>query len=71
MPSTIVESTSVKRIRSRLGLTQEQLASAMDVSTVTIRSWESGERVCGGPAARLLLLMMKNPKLVAKAAVTR
>lgn len=71
MPSTIIESSSVRRIRSKLGLTQEQLATAMDVSTVTIRSWESGERVCGGPAARLLLLMRKDPRLVAKSAITR
>ena len=35
----------VKDLRSRLGMTQEQLAHYLDVSFVTVNRWETGRRL--------------------------
>ena len=33
---------SIRRLRKKLGLTQEALARRLDVSTVTVNRWERG-----------------------------
>lgn len=47
----------VKRIRAKLGLSQRDLAAHLGYPTgQTISHWESGRKVCDGPAAQLLRL---------------
>lgn len=47
----------VKEIRSKLNLSQIDLAAHLGYSTGQIIShWESGRKVCDGPAAQLLRL---------------
>jgi len=56
----------VKEARATLGMTQKQLAEALDLSSTnsaeTVRSWEAGRRACQGPegvAIRLLVALHK------------
>lgn len=58
----------VKAARKALGMTQQQLADALELSgenaAATIRSWESGRRPISGPArvAIRLLVEQANPR---------
>jgi DNA-binding transcriptional regulator YiaG len=48
----------LKEIRSRLGLTQRQLAERLGLShRDTVRAWEAGKTPIGGPAALALRLV--------------
>ena len=49
-----VESTDVKAVRERVGLTQDQFAKLMRVSIKTLQNWEQKRRQPTGPAAALL-----------------
>ncbi len=44
----------VKQLRERLGMTQQQLAVALDVTVTTVARWEQGARAVG-PLATLAL----------------
>ena len=46
--------TTVKWMRTRMGLTQVELAQRLGVSQSLVFKWEAGVRVCRGPAQRLL-----------------
>lgn len=54
----------VKRIRSSLGLSQQEFAARFSLSLATVRNWEQGSREPEGPARTLLALIDKNPKLI-------
>ena len=43
-----------RRVRQRLGLTQQELSQSIDVSLETIRNWEQGKRSPTGVAKALL-----------------
>lgn len=43
-PDGVVTGMALSRIRSRIGLTQEQLAVAVDAPTDTVQRWEAGSR---------------------------
>ena len=45
---------NIAQERSRLGLTQRQLADKMHVSERTIQNWEAGKTVPGKPQAEAL-----------------
>lgn len=51
----------IRRLRQTLRLTQAELASILSVSTKAIEAWESGTRVCRGPALRLLEILERGP----------
>ena len=51
-----------RRVRKRLGLTQAELSSRIDVSINTIRNWEQGKLYPTGPAKALLKLLDKIPE---------
>ena len=51
-----------RRVRRRLGLSQAQFASRIDVSLETIRNWEQGKRSPTGAAKALLKVLDKAPE---------
>lgn len=57
----------VKQIRAKLGMSQQEFASAFGISVSTLRHWERGDRVPHGPALVLLNLVSKEPGVVLKA----
>ncbi|WP_216601350.1 helix-turn-helix domain-containing protein [Vreelandella azerica] len=57
----------VKKIRSQLGMSQNEFASAFGTSVSTLRHWERGDRAPRGPALVLLNVVCKELKAVLKA----
>ncbi|WP_237331774.1 helix-turn-helix domain-containing protein [Yoonia vestfoldensis] len=51
-----------RQIRRRLGLTQVQLATKLDVPIDTLRNWEQGKRYPTGPAKALLKILDRAPE---------
>lgn len=51
-----------RRIRQRLGLTQQELSQRIDVSLETIRNWEQGKRSPTGAAKALLRVLDRAPE---------
>lgn len=51
----------VRRVRLRLGLTQQQFARRIDVLLDTIRNWEQGRRYPTGAAKTLLKILDRAP----------
>ncbi len=51
-----------RRVRLRLGLTQQQLSQRIDVSLETIRNWEQGKRSPTGAAKTLLRILDRAPE---------
>ena len=62
-----VSSVDVKRVRSNLGMSQNEFASAFGISVSALRHWERGDRVPHGPALVLLNIVEKNPEAVLRA----
>ena len=62
-----VESTDVKAVRERVGLTQDEFAKLMRVSIKTLQNWEQKRRQPTGPAAALLKIVSVEPKLALRA----
>jgi putative transcriptional regulator len=60
----------VKNIRSNMGMSQTEFASAFGISVSTLRHWERGDRSPQGPALVLLNVVAKEPKAVLKALAT-
>lgn len=57
----------VKNIRSNMGMSQTEFASAFGISVSTLRHWERGDRVPHGPALVLLNVVEKEPQAVLNA----
>ena len=57
----------VKNIRSQVGMSQNEFASAFGISVSTLRHWERGDRTPHGPALVLLNVVAKEPGAVLKA----
>ncbi len=57
----------VKRIRTKLGMTQAEFARTFGFSVDTLRHWEQRRRVPEGPARAYLKVIDHAPKAVAKA----
>lgn len=51
-----------RRVRKRLGLTQQEFSRRIDVSLDTIRNWEQGKRCPTGAAKALLKVLDKAPE---------
>ncbi len=51
-----------RRVRKRLGLSQAEFSSRIDVSLDTIRNWEQGKRCPTGAAKSLLKVLDKAPE---------
>jgi len=57
----------VKNIRVKIGMSQNEFASAFGISVSTLRHWERGDRTPHGPALVLLNVVSKEPSAVLKA----
>ena len=57
----------VKNVRSKMGMSQTEFASAFGISVSTLRHWERGDRTPHGPALVLLNVVEKEPQAVLKA----
>lgn len=60
-------SVDVKNIRSNIGMSQSEFASAFGISVSTLRHWERGDRSPHGPALVLLNVVARETKAVLKA----
>jgi putative transcriptional regulator len=52
----------IRRLRTKLRISQGVLAAALNVSVATVQSWEQGRRRPEGPARRLLEILAKYPQ---------
>lgn len=57
----------VKDLRAKVGMSQNEFASAFGISVATLRHWERGDRTPQGPALVLLNVVAKEPKAVLRA----
>ncbi len=57
----------VKRIRQKVGLTQNAFATVLGVSVSGLRKWEQGQREPHGAALTLLRVMDREPEAVIRA----
>jgi putative transcriptional regulator len=57
----------VKRIRARLGMTQEQFARAYRLPLGTVRDWEQGRTRPDAPALALLAVIEREPEAARRA----
>ncbi len=60
-------SVDVKSVRSKMGMSQTEFASAFGISVSTLRHWERGDRVPHGPALVLLNVVEREPQAVLRA----
>ena len=59
-----------RRVRQRLGLTQQELSQRIEVSLETIRNWEQGKRSPTGAAIALLKALDRAPEAALGALMT-
>ena len=52
----------IRVLRLRMGVSQDEFATAFGVSLATLRRWEKGEQSPRGPALVLLQLLQKEPQ---------
>lgn len=57
----------VKDLRAKVGMSQNEFASAFGISVATLRHWERGDRTPQGPALVLLNVVAKEPQAVLRA----
>jgi putative transcriptional regulator len=56
---------NTRRLRDRLGLTQEEFASRYRIPVGTLRDWEQGRKFPDAPARAYLTVIEKDPNVVA------
>ncbi|MCB9766876.1 MAG: type II toxin-antitoxin system MqsA family antitoxin [Candidatus Omnitrophica bacterium] len=68
VPSPAPEFTpkQVRDLRKRLQMTSETFARTLNVSSNTLRLWESGKAKPSSPALRLLQIIDKEPDMVGR-----
>jgi putative transcriptional regulator len=57
---------NVKRLRERLGLTQEAFADTYRIPVGTLRDWEQRRKNPDAPARAYLMVIDRNPEVVAQ-----
>ena len=57
----------VRKLRRKLGMTQERFAATFGIGLGTLRHWERGDRKPRGPALTLLNVVEKKPEAVLEA----
>jgi putative transcriptional regulator len=66
-PAPAVGPHEVKRLRSRLKMSQPVFAAVLNVPVVTAISWEKGRRHPSGAALRLLEIAKRHPEILSPA----
>jgi len=56
---------NVKKLRERLGLTQEAFAATYRIPVGTLRDWEQGRKLPDAPARAYLTVISRDPEAVA------
>jgi putative transcriptional regulator len=56
---------NVKKLRTRLGLTQEEFAAKYRIPIGTLRDWEQGRKFPDAPARAYLTIIARDPNAVA------
>ena len=64
------DTTTVRDLRRRTRLTQQEFAAKLGVPVETIRNWEQGKRAPRGPARALLAVIAHSPETVFAALAT-
>jgi len=58
------DTVNVRAVREKTGLSQSEFARLLRVKVKTLQNWEQHRRTPSGPAAALLRLAAKAPKVV-------
>jgi len=58
------DTVDARAAREKTGLSQSEFARLLRVKVKTLQNWEQHQRKPSGPAAALLTLASKNPKVV-------
>ncbi len=61
-PAPSFAARDIRRLRSRLRISQGVLAAALNGSLATVQSWEQGRRRPEGAARRLLEILARHPQ---------
>jgi putative transcriptional regulator len=62
---------NVKRVRRKLGMSQNDFADQFGISAATLRNWEQGRRQPDGPARVLLTIIDREPAAVQRVLTSR
>lgn len=62
---------NVKRVRRKLGMSQNDFAEQFGISAATVRNWEQGRRQPEGPARVLLTIIDREPAAVQRVLTSR
>ena len=62
----LIRGVNVKRLRARLGLTQEAFAERYRIPVGTLRDWEQRRKNPDAPARAYLTVIARNPEAVAE-----
>ncbi|MGD0732962.1 MAG: helix-turn-helix domain-containing protein [Terracidiphilus sp.] len=62
----LIRLVNVKRLRERLGLTQEEFAATYRIPVGTLRDWEQARKNPDAPARAYLMVIARNPQAVAE-----
>ena len=62
----LIRGVNVKRLRERLGLTQEEFAARYRIPVGTLRDWEQRRKNPDAPARAYLTVIERNPEAVAQ-----
>jgi putative transcriptional regulator len=62
----LIHQVNVKKLRERLGLTQEAFAATYRIPVGTLRDWEQCRKNPDAPARAYLLVIARNPEAVAE-----
>mgnify|MGYP001814339173 CR=1 FL=1 len=54
----------IAALRRFIGLSQTELARAMEISVHTLHNWEQGRRKPDGPALALLKIAARHPRII-------
>lgn len=63
-PPRPVGGSGIRKLRTRLKMSQAVFARYLNVSTKLVQAWEAGRRTPDGPALLLVRLVERNPALV-------
>ena len=61
----LIRIPNVKKLRERLGMTQEAFSAAYRIPIGTLRDWEQGRKRPDAPARAYLTVIARNPEAVA------